>query len=466
MVTRDWKNPPKPRPIRARRTSVVGLILIVAVTLASCTVPQTMVSSLPDEADTFRADSPVSQPFRADHDGLHRLLVRLHPEGDHRSVAPLGPDDELTVSLAYAPDADPRFPEPAFHQWPEHHEWLPELTSDSVYAQEFCSPYPGLNGIELRVATFGADLSAGTGVIDEQASAVAYTLPVVGEPVTELDPGSSVPVRSAVEGWVQVELDDGAQAFVDMQDFDQLPAPDRHNDADVVLTIIDGSTGDELHATSVNADDMYDNSHVAFAFPEIEGAQGRCYRFELKSPESEPGNAVTFRFDPASEYPDGNAILNGEPTDGDLVFRPLYREHSLERFMMSDLEWAAPYEAYEADFTPVSQSAGRYFRLTVDPGQDQLTLPWSRSRPPGGLALESTDDAAPGGGLIFNATYHARYSATDAVDAATSFARQTWRNDPWFSGLYVAVALGLIVLSLVAIPWRRSQSSVRSERDD
>ena len=75
------------------------------------------------------------------------------------------PTGGATVTLRYAPEVDNRYPDSAFHDWPDQTKWLGELTGDRTLGQTFYSRYPNLNGITLRVATFGADTGTGEGTL-------------------------------------------------------------------------------------------------------------------------------------------------------------------------------------------------------------------------------------------------------------------------------------------------------------
>jgi hypothetical protein len=434
----------------------LGLSVLGLAMFTGCTVSTSLVPALPEEDGRFGIDTEIRQPFYAESDGLNRLTVRFHPEGSPASQVPLDPAHGASIELNYSPEDDPRFPEPSFHEWPDQHEWLPELTSDVQYEQTFCSPYPDLSGIEVRVATFGADISSGIGVLKSDETVEVLHLPVVGDHVGFLPGGSEVEVLGTTEGWVRIVLNEDQHGWVDIEHFEELPPPERENDRDVILRLYEIDGADPVRESVVNAGEMFDNSHVLFEFPLIEDAIDKCYRASIVSPDSEPGNAITLRYDPAGPYDEGQAILNGNPADGDLVFQPLYDlQRPLYSGYLEDYEWAAPLDAFEAVFAPVPDTAGRYLEIRVQTGDSSVNIPWSRNRPPGQLPLEvSGMPAAPQGGLIFNAAFHRDVPLGEVARVTGRDLYSRARIDTPF---YVGLAF-LLVGTIVAggIMWQRS----------
>ncbi len=444
-----------------RRTLLTMVMIVGAFVLAGCSVSTSLVPAMSEEDGRFGFDTQVRQPFYSEADGLHKLTIRFYPEGFPGSQVPVDASQGSAIVLDYAPDQDPRFPEPAFHEWPEHQEWLPELIEDMRYEQTFCSPYPDLNGIELRVATFGADLSPGTGVLQPFDTVEVLELPEVGQHAGFIPGGSEVEVVAATEGWARVEFNDDQAGWIRFENFAELPDAYRTNDKDVVLELYEQDGDEPIRESVVNAADMYDISHVTFDFDRYDGALDQCFRFVVTSPESSPGNAITLRFDPDSPYDDGQAILNGDPVDGDIVFSPLYDlQAPLYRGFLDDYEWAAPLDAFEARFDPIDNTADRYLEVRVETGNVPINIPWSRNRPPGQrpLAVDGMPEA-PQGGLIFNAAFHqdvplgevSRIFGRDLLSRA--------RMDQLFFGglglLLLGTALGGVVI------WRRAGQNGR-----
>lgn len=429
----------------------VGLLVLTA-----CTVSTSLVPAMSEENGRFGIESEVRQPFYSEADGLHKLTIRFFPEGFPGSQVPVDPAQGAQIEVNYSPGDDPRYPEPAFHEWPEHREWLPELTSDARYEQSFCTPYPDLSGIGLRVATFGADVSQGTGVLEPFETVEVLHLPVVGQHVGFLPGGSEVEVVGSTEGWARVVLGDDQRGWIDLNHFEELPAPNRVNDGDVVLQLFEADGSEPMRESVVNAGDMYDISHVYFDFPVIAGAMDRCYRFVLTSPDSEPGNAITFRYDRQDPYEEGQAMLNGEQAEGDIVFQPQYDlQAPLYSGYLDDYEWAAPLNAFEARFDPIPDTADRYLEVRVKTGNVPINVPWSRNRPPGQRPLEVIGlPEAPQGGLIFNAAFQRE---VPLGEVSRIFGRDLYSrarlDKPFYAGLTL-----LLVGSVVAggLLWRRS----------
>ncbi|TVR71111.1 MAG: hypothetical protein EA415_12045 [Sphaerobacteraceae bacterium] len=311
------------------------------------------------------------------------------------------------------------------------------------------------------MATFGADLSPGTGVLQPFDTVEVLELPEVGQHAGFIPGGSEVEVVAATEGWARVEFNDDQAGWIRFENFAELPDAHRTNDKDVVLELYEQDGDEPIRQSVVNAADMYDISHVTFDFDRYEDALDQCFRFVVTSPDSSPGNAITLRFDPDSPYQDGQAILNGDPVDGDIVFSPLYDlQEPLYRGFLDDYEWAAPLDAFEARFDPIENTADRYLEVRVETGNVPINIPWSRNRPPGQrpLAVEGMPEA-PQGGLIFNAAFHqdvplgevSRIFGRDLLSRA--------RMDQLFFGglglLLLGTALGGVVI------WRKAGQNGR-----
>jgi hypothetical protein len=431
----------------SRSLSITLFSTAALILLTACNVSTSLVPALPEEDGRFGIDSEIRQPFYSEADGLHKLTIRFYPEGFPGSQVPVDPAQGASIEVNYSPEDDPRFPEPAWHEWPDHHEWLPELTGDVRYEQTFCSPYPDLSGIELRVATFGADISTGTGVLRPFETVEVIHLPEIGRHVGFLPGGSEVEVVGTTEGWARVLLSDEEAGWVDLQHFAELPDPVRQNDRDIILELHELDGDEPIRSSVINADDMYDNSHVEFEFSRVENALDSCFRFTITSPESEPGNAITVRFDPEAPYAEGQAILNGDPVDGDIVFQPIYDLHEpLYAGYLDDYEWAAPLDAFEARFDPVTDTADRYLEVRVRTGNVPVNIPWSRNRPPGQLPLVvSGMPDAPQGGMVFNASFQHDVPLGEVARVAGRDLYSRARLDKPFFAVFAVLLVGTVV---------------------
>jgi hypothetical protein len=279
------------------RTTILRWLALagIAMLLGACKVPQLLSPALPDSEGTVSVSQSLSQLFLAPSDGLDGVTVAISPPlvvGGDLMPSPTG---GATVSIRYAPQADNRFPDEPFHDWPASDQWLGELTGSQQIGQSFLSRYPGLNGITLRVATYGADTGTGEAKLKAGPPRDVLQLPVDGDVVSTLNGGSVVQIVGAAEGWAQVSLGQNQSGYLPLDDFASLPVPARHNTADVTLTIYREGDTRALRSVKINASQMHDNSHVTFTFDPISDSDGQRYRFVVTSPDSTPGNAVTFR---------------------------------------------------------------------------------------------------------------------------------------------------------------------------
>jgi hypothetical protein len=441
-----------------RKLSTIVVLLTGALLMSACTISSSLTPAMAEEHGRFGVNTEVRQPFYAEHDGVYKLTIRFHPDGFPGSQVPVDPSRGARIELNYAPGDDRRFPEPAFHEWPDDHEWLPELTSEERYEQTFCSPYPDLSGIEVRVATYAADVGTGVARLEQYETVDVLSYPIVGEHVGLVPGGSEIDVAGAIEGWVRVLLGDDEFGYIEMRRFAELPEPHRVNDRDVRLELFEADGDEPIRQSVVNANEMFDISHVQFTFPRVEESLDECFRFEITSPDSEPGNAITLRYDRRGDYQDGGAILNGQTVDGDIVFQPQYDlQEPLYSGYLDDYEWAAPLDAFEARFSPVSNTADRYLEIRVVTGDAPMNVPWSRNRPPGQLPLEvAGDNSLPAGGLIFNASFRHDVDLSSAARAAGRDLYSRGRMDKPFFALFslalvaTAIAGGLFVRGAVA----------------
>lgn len=86
------------------------------------------------------------------------------------------------------------------------------------------------------------------------------------------------------------------------------------------------SEGDLFHYRG-DIGKVKDNSYFRFKFPKINNSKGEKFYFYLEAPQSGPGNAITIwsnTQDLYREYREGERIVNGVPSEGDLVFKTVY----------------------------------------------------------------------------------------------------------------------------------------------
>ncbi|MGA7670502.1 MAG: SH3 domain-containing protein [Nitrolancea sp.] len=433
-----------------RLGKLVAVLSLLVVTVG-CGVPEVLNPSLPDSAGDAYATKSISQPFLSPSDGIDGLTIVVSPPTNASGALFPNPTGGATVTLRYAPEVDNRYPDSAFHDWPDQTKWLGELTGDRTLSQTFYSRYPNLNGVTLRVATFGADTGTGDGTLKSGPDIEMLALPIDGKLVEKVAGGTTVKVLGAAEGWTQVQLPDGQSGFISLDQFASLPDPSRSNTHDVTLTLSRTSDGKQLRQVTINASRMHDNSHVTFQFDPISDSDGQEYRFTLSSPESTPGNAVTFRYDPESIYAEGSRVESGKPANGSMVFRPTFAEGTpIFRGNLDDFEWSSLTRAFAGSFPAKSGTADRYLSVDLTPGTRSLNVGWSLIRPAGGQPIVVDGNSqSPGGGLIFNARYRGEVAAGGIVSDALRAAGHDVRTDPAFFTLYTLLLVAILAWGAV-----------------
>uniref|UniRef100_A0A831X221 SH3 domain-containing protein n=1 Tax=Thermorudis peleae TaxID=1382356 RepID=A0A831X221_9BACT len=420
-------------------------LLGLALYLAGCRAPVALVSSLPPSASTITVYTSASQPFYSAHDGLRGIQLRVNVPTEFLPGQTPALTGGASLRVTYEPDLDPRYPDRDFYAWPESEQWLGELVDGRTIGQTFRSLYPGLNGITLRVSTYGADFSPGTGRLRQGQPAIVREAPFAGREVTVLPGGTEVEVRSAREGWAEVILPDGRRGYVDQDQFASLPPPSRRNTGEVILRLYRLSDGALLRESRLPASTLHDQSHVTFSFEPLPDSYRQEYRFTLTAAGARPGSAVTFRFSPIDVYSEGRRLEGNVETDGDLIFRPAYAERVLVETPLDQALWSGLTGVLEVTFEPTGPTRDCYLRVTIQAGDRPVIVHWSWVRPPGGLPLSSADDpGAPAGGLVLNALYADDVPVLGVLGGlARGYARLFWR-DPWLTAAYIAVVAGAL----------------------
>ncbi|MDI3340886.1 MAG: SH3 domain-containing protein [Sphaerobacter sp.] len=434
---------------------LIGLALLL---LPGCRVEHLLLADLPRVSGRLTVGGTVSQVFLSPSDGLNRVSLGVVPPSPTKERAVAGLTDGATLEIQYAPEADPGYPDGRFHEWPAEHAWLGELTGRREIGQTFVSRYPNLNGITLRVATFGADLSPGEGRLVDGPPVPVRRLPVDGERITELPGGSTVRVEGSAEGWARVLLPDGQTGYVELSRFQRLPPPGRVNDRDVVLRLYREGEAEPIRTATINARAMHDNSHVTFTFEPLPDSMGARYRFVLTSPAAVPGNAVTFRYAEADVYPDGTRLDGGAPVPGDLIFRPAYAaDPPLARIELDRGVISGQTSTLEVAFAPIPDTADRALRLVVRAGQAPLVVTWSEQLPPGGYGLVLSDrQEPPEGALVFNVGYRAEVALGQVARGVLGKIGRDARVDTRFFALYGVALVGVSGWCGLAV-WRRGR---------
>ncbi|MCX2727429.1 SH3 domain-containing protein [Thermomicrobium sp. 4228-Ro] len=413
------------------------LLVTVLVLTTGCRVPAALVASLPPTVSTLTVRTTLEQPFYSAADGLTAVAVRLN------LPTSFGPNERPSLGggailrVFYAPEVDPRYPDNDFYAWPATQGWIGELLPSRVVEQTFLSRYPGLDGITVRVGTFGADVGTGIGRLREDLTALVREAPIAGRELASLAGGSSVEVLGSREGWIRVRLADGREGYIDRSAFAYLPEPVRKNEGTLVLRLYDERTGALLRESRLDVSTLTDESHVTFRFEPIADSYRETYRFTIEAVGSSPGHAVT---------------LWGDPTSGDLVFRPSYAPMMLAEAPLDTGRWSGVEGTLEVRFAPIRPTRDTYLRIVIQAGDRPLIVHWSNVRPPGNLPLVSQDDPGIWGGVVFNARY-----AQDLPilrighDALFRAARLLSRDVPLLVGYFVVLSL---VLAAIVWSWR------------
>jgi len=84
------------------------------------------------------------------------------------------------------------------------------------------------------------------------------------------------------------------------------------------------SSQEDLYSYRKDISKVRDNKYFRFSFPRIKEAEGKKFYFYLEAPQSRPGNAITIWANSEDLYREGGKIVNGTPSEGDLVFKTIY----------------------------------------------------------------------------------------------------------------------------------------------
>jgi len=96
-------------------------------------------------------------------------------------------------------------------------------------------------------------------------------------------------------------------------------------DGDIVFRLRESPDAGDLRRVAVNGSSLKANSPARMAFPPIPDSGGKEYYFFIEAPGSTPQDKVALNYDNEDNYLEGTAYYDGEPTDGDLVFRTRYK---------------------------------------------------------------------------------------------------------------------------------------------
>jgi hypothetical protein len=368
---------------------------------------------------------------------LVELRIGVRPEDDK---APLG---GATVGLRYAPELDQRFPERVAADWPRDQSWLPELANGLVVEQTFVSPYPMLDGVVVRTATFWGDLTPGRGVLGP-AGATVFDSPYALAPIAQLATAAEVAVTGSTEGYAAVTLPDGRSGYVPLDAFAILPPPDRTVVGPLLLEVLDA---DGVVVRTAVAERLFDNAHLELRFPALPNSEGTAYTLRLTMPQAQANQAAALRASGADLYAAGDLRVADEQQPGDLIFRPLYGSDDVLfeaglAVLPRDGDWVIIDD-------PPSLAAGTVAELVLRQAGEPTGWEYGRTpdrAPYGGwLATEDIDDADQPGALLFTAVYSRDVAAGALVREGVSDLRNAFSADPGFALVYGGLLAGAVV---------------------
>ncbi|WZL73643.1 hypothetical protein QBE52_02595 [Clostridiaceae bacterium 35-E11] len=100
----------------------------------------------------------------------------------------------------------------------------------------------------------------------------------------------------------------------------------RNNMEDIIFHLKEepGSRND-IYTTTFNGMKIIDNEFFKIEIPTIEDSKNKNYYFELESPKSMEGNAITVWSTNIDSYQGGSTHINRKPVEGDLSFKTFYK---------------------------------------------------------------------------------------------------------------------------------------------
>lgn len=140
------------------------------------------------------------------------------------------------------------------------------------------------------------------------------------------------PINNTTAGEIYGNIKIG-QTFI--ADYDHLSAVDvllatynRKNTGEFIFHLKnDVSSERDLFHYRGDIGKVQDNRYFHFQFPKIKNSKGTKFYFYLESPQSQPGNAISIwsnTQDLYREYREGEKIVNGNVSRGDLAFKTTY----------------------------------------------------------------------------------------------------------------------------------------------
>jgi len=106
----------------------------------------------------------------------------------------------------------------------------------------------------------------------------------------------------------------------------QFATYNRLNDKDVIFKLFDAENPDaEIFGSKVNARDIADNEYFDFTFKPLINSKDRRFYFQLSSPESYQGNAVTLWINPQVSKTESRLFVSKRKIKGEIFFKLLFQ---------------------------------------------------------------------------------------------------------------------------------------------
>lgn len=86
----------------------------------------------------------------------------------------------------------------------------------------------------------------------------------------------------------------------------------------------DGNHKEDIYSYRLDMEVVQDNEFFRFSFPKIKNSKRKKYYFYFEAPQSKPGNTITIWSNSLDLYKEGEKIVNGVDSEGDLVFKTEY----------------------------------------------------------------------------------------------------------------------------------------------
>lgn len=104
----------------------------------------------------------------------------------------------------------------------------------------------------------------------------------------------------------------------------------RVNTKDISFHLKTSPDSEDIAKININGAEIEDNTNHRFSFPEVKDSKDRQFYFEIESPKSSSGNAITAWCNYNATYSSGSMFINRAPMKGDLAFITQYKLNILD----------------------------------------------------------------------------------------------------------------------------------------